>query len=233
MTEDFEPNDEPAWMVIAPLALDEITAVIDGVLVGDSWQLIEGTRGHIAITGDVDTRGVEDRLAEDLSQKTDKPVYALVFDEDDPRVDAFVGGAEAGVVAANLYDVAHVLGVGIDARDEAEAIEIDLTPHLMPVAGDGELVVLGKTLRQWEHLIAYELNWDLALEDAPGDEVLPLLDDPAWRRIAIKLVGGLGPDAFAGVDDVIAKLDELAEADPALTDDVDEAIESLDDDGEA
>jgi hypothetical protein len=224
-------SDEPAWMVIAPLSLDDITAVIDGVLVGDTWQLIEGARGHIAITGELDTRGVEDRLAEDLSQKTDQPVYALVFDEDDPRVDAFIGGAEAGVVAANLYDVAHVLGVGIDARDEAEHVDVDLTPHLLPEAGDDEPLVLGKTLRQWEHLIAYELNWDLALDDAPGDEVLPLLDgDPATRRIAVKLVGGLGPDAFAGVDDVIAKLHELAAADPTLADDVDEAIELLEDD---
>jgi hypothetical protein len=90
--------------------------------------------------------------------------------------------------------------------------------------------VLGKTLRQWEHLIAYELNWDLALDDAPGDEVLPLLDDPAARRVAIKLVGGLGPDAFAGVDDVIAKLNDLAAADPTLAEDVDEAIELLEDD---
>lgn len=229
MTDD---DNEPAWMVIAPLPLEAITAVIDGVLVGDTWQLVEGDRGHIAITGELDTLGVEDRLAEDLSTKTDAPVYVLVFDEDDPRVDAYLGGAEAGVVPANLYDVAHVLGVGIDARDPSEQLDVDLTPHRMPDAVDGELVVLGHTIAQWQHLIAYELNWDLVLDDAAGDDVLPLLDadDPATRAVAVKLVGGLGPDAFAGVDDVIAKLHELAEADPALADDVDEAIELLEDD---
>jgi hypothetical protein len=223
-------------MVIAPLTLDAISGVIDGVLVGDGWQIVEGTGSHIAIVGELDTRGVEDRLAEELSARTEAPVYALVFDEDDPRVDAFIGGAEAGVVAANLYDVAHVLGVGIDARDPAEQIDVDLTPHKMPDAAPDDALVFGKSLAQWQHLIAYELNWDLVLDDAPGDEVLPLLDspDPAIRAVAIKLAGGLGPDAFAGVDDVIAKLHELGEADPTLRDDVDEAIELLsDDDGEA
>jgi len=233
-----DETDEPAWMVIAPLALDAITQVIDGVLLPssrDSWQLVEGSGGHIAIVGELDTRGVEDRLAEELSQQTDQPVYALVFDEEDPRVDAFIGGEEAGVVAANLYDVAHALGVGIDARDPDESITVDLTPHKMPDALDDEPLILGKSLGQWQHLMAYELNWDLALDDAPGDEVLPLLDDPdvAVRRVGIKLAGGLGPDAFAGADDVIEKLHELGETDPTLRDDVDEAIESLsDDDGE-
>ena len=226
---DDDELDEPAWMVIAPLPLDVATPVIDNVLVGDNWQLVEGTGEHIAITGDLDTRGVEDRLGEELSQHTDRPVYVLVFDEDDPRVDAFVAGEDAGVVAANLYDVAHVLGVGIDARDPGEPVDVDLTPHAMPAAGEDEPLVLGHTIPQWQHLIAYELNWDLALEDAPGDEVLPLLDDPdpAVRRVGIKLAGGLGPDAFAGVEDVIAKLQELADADPTLRDDVDEAIELL------
>lgn len=231
MTDDLSDgaDDEPAWAVIAPLSLDAIEPVLAAVLVGDGWQLVEGTGEHVAIVGDLSTRGVEDRLAEDLSTLTDRPVYALVFDPDDPRVDAYLAGEEAGVVDANLYDLAHALGVGLDARDPDEPVAVDLTPHKMPDARPGDLVVLGKTIPQWQHLIAYELDWDLALEDAAGDEVLPLLDhdDPAVRAVAIKLAGGLGPDAFAGVDDVIAKLHELADADPDLRDDVDEAIELL------
>lgn len=231
MTDDLE-SDEPAWMVIAPLDLETIEPVVNAVLVGEGWQLVEGTGEHIAIVGEPELRGVEDRLAEDLSKLTDKPVYALVFDEEDPRVDAFIGGEEAGVVAANLYDVAHVLGVGLDERDPSESITIDLTPHKLPEAGDDEPLVLGKTIEQWQHLMAYELNWDLALDDAPGDEALPLLDDPnvAVRRVGVKLVGGLGPDAFAGASDVIDKLSEMKRTDHELREDIEEAIELLSDD---
>ena len=232
MTEDDDAPDEPAWMVIAPLTLEAIEPVVNALLTGEGWQLVEGTRDHIAIVGEPELRGLEDRLAEDLSKLTESPVYALVFDEEDPRVDAFVGGEEAGVVAANLYDVAHALGVGIDERDADEPVAVDLTAHKLPDAQPGDLEILGKTLPQWQHLMLYELNWDLVLEEAPGDEVLPLLDheDPAVRAVAVKLVGGLGPGAFAGVADVIAKLHEMTDANPALRADIDEAIELLDDD---
>lgn len=227
-----EEPDEPAWMVIAPLAIEDIEPVVNAVLVGDGWQLVEGGRDHIAIVGDPELSGVEDRLAEDLSKLTELPVYALVFDEEDPRVDAFVGGEQAGVVAANLYDVAHALGVGLDDRDPDEPVAVDLTPHKLPDARPDDLEILGKTIPQWQHLMMYELNWDLALEDAPGDEVLPLRDhqDPAVRGVAVKLVGGLGPDAFAGVDDLVEKLREMAAAEPALAGDIEEAIELLADD---
>jgi hypothetical protein len=232
VTDTLDEPDEPAWMVIAPLTLEQIEPVVNAVLTGEGWQLVEGTRDHIAIVGEPELQGLEDRLAEDLSKLTDGPVYALVFDEEDPRVDAFIGGEEAGVVAANLYDVAHVLGVGIDERDPNEPVAVDLRAHRLPEARPGDLEILGKTLPQWQHLMMYELNWDLVLEDAPGDEVLPLLDheDPAVRAVAVKLVGGLGPGAFAGVDDVIAKLHEMADANPELRADIDEAIELLDDD---
>ena len=248
MTDELE-SDEPAWMVIAPLDLATIEPVINAVIVGDGWQLVEGSGDHIAIVGEPELRGVEDRLAEDLSKLTDKPVYVLVFDEEDPRVDAFVDGAEAGVVAANLYDVAHVLGVGLDERDPAESITIDLTPHKMPDAGEDEPLVLGKTLAQWQHLMAFELNWDLAVEaildeaiDAGiedmsgfGDEVLPLLDDadPAVRVVGIRLAGNLGDDGFADLEGVIDKLRKMARSDHGLREDIDEAIDLLSDGGEA